>query len=121
MTRVKLSLIKFTDTYYRAFSHDRVFLKSLVSLIMLLQTLQALLLTDTAFKDLALGFGQFPVINQIGTVWLSICVIGGASGSNDYEAISIITYLFQWDSPYKLSTPGVYWSFLVKWPRQRSH
>lgn len=66
-----------TDTYYQAFSRDRKLLKALVYTIYILQTVQILFLTNTAFQYLAAGFGDPNTIDQVGTVWFSVCVIEG--------------------------------------------
>ncbi|KAF8175849.1 hypothetical protein BJ912DRAFT_706099 [Pholiota molesta] len=66
--------------YSQAFPKDRPVLKALVYIVYLLETAQTMLLTGSMWNMLARGFGDLLGIDEIGTNWLSVCLIGGLVG-----------------------------------------
>lgn len=67
----------FKDIYSQVFPNDRPALKGLVYGLYVLQLVQILLETETSWSQLASGFGNINAMNEIGTLWLSVCAIGG--------------------------------------------
>lgn len=67
------------DLYSQAFPKDRPTLKAMVYGVYLLEMTQTGLLTGTAWNLLVKGFGRVEALNEVGTIWLSVCFIGGAS------------------------------------------
>ncbi|KAF8193459.1 hypothetical protein BJ912DRAFT_242747, partial [Pholiota molesta] len=63
--------------YSQAFPNDRRLLKGLVFGIYVLEMAQTFLLTQSIWSTLAMGFGNIEGMDEVGTTWVSIPVIGG--------------------------------------------
>ncbi|KAF9479641.1 hypothetical protein BDN70DRAFT_993351 [Pholiota conissans] len=64
-------------SYFQAFPKDRTALKALVYGVYILELAQTLLLTDTMWNAFGKSFGDPEELNDTGTTWLSIFLIGG--------------------------------------------
>lgn len=72
--------ILFQDLYRLAgFSDDKFSIKCLVYSIYTLETAQTALLISNAFRIFGSGFGDPRALNNIGSVWISIGVLGPIS------------------------------------------
>ncbi|KAF8186655.1 hypothetical protein BJ912DRAFT_880144 [Pholiota molesta] len=63
--------------YSQAFPNDRRLLKGLVFGIYVLEMAQTFLLTQSIWSTLAMGFGNIEGMDEVGTTWVAIPVIGG--------------------------------------------
>ncbi|KIM49806.1 hypothetical protein M413DRAFT_21944 [Hebeloma cylindrosporum] len=61
--------------YYLAFPNDRSYMKCLVYGIYFLEFVQSVFIVEAGFQTFVNGFGDFEVLNQIKTQWLSIPVL----------------------------------------------
>ncbi|KAF9482096.1 hypothetical protein BDN70DRAFT_481503 [Pholiota conissans] len=61
--------------YHQAFPNDRRILRAMVCAVYLLETAQTALLTETAWRALVVGVRR--IVAPIGTMWISVCLIGG--------------------------------------------
>ncbi|KAF9527190.1 hypothetical protein CPB83DRAFT_935966, partial [Crepidotus variabilis] len=59
--------------YYLAFPHDRFWSYS----IYLLETIQTIMLTQSAFRMFAQGFGNLLYLDNFGTIWFSVPILSG--------------------------------------------
>ena len=60
------------DLYYLAFSNDRMYMKSLVYGIYVLEVTQTILIIETGFRHCVTGFGDVEVFDRVEVLWLSI-------------------------------------------------
>lgn len=65
------------DLYYIAFPKDHWYLKSIVCLVFLLETLQTTALIQNVFKYMTVGYSNFEIVNELGSDWYSIPLISG--------------------------------------------
>ncbi|KAJ3505537.1 hypothetical protein NLJ89_g7362 [Agrocybe chaxingu] len=63
--------------YFLAFPADPIRSKALVYSVLILETAQTLLLTQTAFHGFAEGFGNLLFLDEIGTIWFSVPIMSG--------------------------------------------
>jgi hypothetical protein len=68
-------------------------LKALVYIVYLLETAQTMILTGSIWNMLARGFGDLLGIDEIGTNWLSVCLIGGLGAFVDFLFLTHRRYL----------------------------
>ena len=67
------------DLYYVAFPEDRIILRFIVIVQLLLETIQTVMLTHDIFEYFTLVYTNPNVLNEIGTLWLSIPLLIGLS------------------------------------------
>ncbi|KAF8192987.1 hypothetical protein BJ912DRAFT_961658 [Pholiota molesta] len=63
--------------YHIAFSKDRLEVRFLVYGDYLIESLQTFIFTQSAFRTFATGFGDVAILDDVGTVWFSVCVLTG--------------------------------------------
>jgi len=63
--------------YYLAFPNDSGRIRLLVGGVYLFETAQIFILTQSAFRAFAEGFGNLLILDQIGTIWFSVPIMGG--------------------------------------------
>ncbi|KDR82274.1 hypothetical protein GALMADRAFT_240773 [Galerina marginata CBS 339.88] len=66
--------------YYLAFPNDPRSVKLLVVGVYLIEATQVGLLTQSAFHEFAEGFGNITLLDEIGTIWFSVPIMGGIVG-----------------------------------------
>ena len=71
--------ILFLDLYQLAFSDDKLLIKCLVYSIYAIETAQTALLISNAFRIFGSGFADPRALNNIGTIWISIGILGPIS------------------------------------------
>ena len=70
------------DLYFVSFPKDRLLIKWIVSIQLLLQAIQTAMLTHGAFIAFSIiSFFQNTILNNIGTLWCSIALMTGFSTS----------------------------------------
>ncbi|KAF9479980.1 hypothetical protein BDN70DRAFT_932096 [Pholiota conissans] len=80
-----------TYLYFKTFSNDRIFLKTLVYTVYTLQMAQTILLTRAEWKVFVTGFGDLDSLGEVWAAWIALCVIGG-----------IVTFLVQLFYAYRI-------------------
>lgn len=66
-----------TDLYYRAFSRDRLALKTAVMTVFALEALQTFLLTKSGFLCLSIGFDNPEGLGVLDAFWFSVPIMCG--------------------------------------------
>ncbi|KJA25594.1 hypothetical protein HYPSUDRAFT_37636 [Hypholoma sublateritium FD-334 SS-4] len=63
--------------YYIAFPNDRLFLKLVVFLVVLFETVQTAALVQNSFAYFSVGFLNIQILNEFGSTWFSIPLMTG--------------------------------------------
>lgn len=70
-------LIYISDLYYLAFPNDPLRNKIMVYTVLVLEVLQAVIITRSAFHVFAVGYGNYSFFNNVELAWLDVPVITG--------------------------------------------
>ncbi|KAF8995093.1 hypothetical protein BDQ17DRAFT_1430595 [Cyathus striatus] len=62
--------------YYLSFPNDRMLPKVLVSVVIVIETLQTILSTRDAFRNFGTGWGNLADLDAVGWLWFSVPVLG---------------------------------------------
>ncbi len=74
---IRLNLISNQDLYYTAFPSDPRFLRRIVLLALIIETVQTTVYTQDVFRGLARGFNNIQVASEVGNLWFSIGFMTG--------------------------------------------
>ena len=69
------NLLYCSDIYYLALSKDPPTTKILVYTVYVAELVQVILYSRMAFKEFAVGFGIFEVLNKIGDLWFAVPIL----------------------------------------------
>ena len=69
----------FADVYYIAFPLDHARLKTIVSVIYILEILQVITATHDGFRMFASGWSDLVELDNIGLLWFTVPVMNGVS------------------------------------------
>lgn len=67
--------------YLLRFSNDKLMIKLLVAFVYVMQLIQIILFTESAFLKFASAFGDWQVIVEVQSDWFSVCAIDGIGTS----------------------------------------
>ncbi|KAF9471052.1 hypothetical protein BDN70DRAFT_783077, partial [Pholiota conissans] len=73
------------------YTKDRPLLKTLVFGIYILDIIKTVLLTQTAWNMLVKGFGKIESLDEVGTTFISVCLLSGIGASFYAWRIMIIS------------------------------
>jgi len=93
------------DMYYLAFPTDPRRNKFFVYSVFILEIMQTIIVTHTAFHVFGGGYGNFAFLDSIELVWFSVPIITGIGKQALYCKITILTRLVQLPLLRKLFTP----------------
>lgn len=89
------------DVYYLAFPRDPVRHKALIYGLFLLEAAQTFLLTSSAFRSFATGFGNPNMLDEIDIMWFTVPILGGLGACFQKVAQRSMTDTFNNSGPYR--------------------
>ncbi|KAL0575670.1 hypothetical protein V5O48_006302 [Marasmius crinis-equi] len=93
-----------TYIYYTAFPKDKLYFRSLVYTVFVLDSIQTIMITYDAFQTFAYGFGDMNKLGRVGLFWFDLCFLDGIIA---FAVQSFFAYRVRLLSRSKILIPGV--------------